>query len=191
MDPLVYLPYRQMPGALMSVIVRTGVTPASLADAFRREIQSLDSDLPIFDKETLAVRFGGNYWFNDAVLFLVFAAIALLLTAVGLYAMTSHSVSQRTQEIGIRMAVGATARDILRLVFRQGAVALGLGLVIGLAGSFAVAPVLRAALVQAPAADPQTLVIAAGVLVLAAVLGCLVPTRRAVRVDPAVALRHE
>ena len=145
----------------------------------------------MFDIETLAVRLGGNYWFNDAVLFLVFAAIALLLTAVGLYAMTSHSVSQRTEEIGIRMAVGAAARDILGLVFRQEAIALGLGLVIGLAGSFAVASVLRAALVQAPAADPLTLVIEAGVLVLAAVLGCLVPTRRAVRVDPAVALRHE
>ena len=190
-DPLVYLPYAQRPSALMSVIVRTAGPPGNLANAFRREIQALDPDLPIFDMETLAVRFGGNYWFNDAVLFLIFAAIAVLLSAVGLYAVISHSVSQRMQEIGIRMAVGAEARDILGLVFRQGAVWVGIGLVAGLAGSFAIAPILRAALVQAPAADPITLFIASAVLVLAAALGCLVPARRALGVDPATALRQE
>lgn len=126
-----------------------------------------------------------------AVLFLIFAAIALLLASIGLYAVIAYSVRQRTQEIGIRMAMGATARDILRLVLRQGMRPVGIGLAIGLAASFAVNRVLKAELVQVSPSDPITLVVASVILILAAMLGCLIPARRATRVDPAVALRHE
>jgi putative ABC transport system permease protein len=122
---------------------------------------------------------------------LIFAAIALLLASIGLYTVIAHSVSQRTQEIGIRMAIGATARDILKLVFQQGMLPLGIGLTIGLAGSLAVNRLLKAELVQISPADPITLVIASAALILAALLGCLIPARRAMRVDPMVALRHE
>ena len=99
--------------------------------------------------------------------------------------------SQRTQEIGIRIAIGATARDIRRLVLWQGMLPLGVGLAIGLAASFAVNRLLKSQLVQVSPADPVTLVVASGVLILAAMLGCLLPVRRAMRVDPVIALRHE
>jgi ABC-type antimicrobial peptide transport system permease subunit len=100
-------------------------------------------------------------------------------------------VSRRTQEIGIRMAIGATARDILKLVFLQGMLPLGIGLAIGLAASLAVNRVLKAELVQVSPSDPITLVVASAVLILSAMLGCLIPARRAMDVDPVVALRHE
>jgi ABC-type antimicrobial peptide transport system permease subunit len=124
-------------------------------------------------------------------LFLIFAAIALLLASVGLYTVIAHSVSQRTQEIGIRMAIGGTPRDILKLVVRQGMLPLAIGLTIGLATSFAVNRLLTSVLVQTSPADPVTLVAASGVLILAGTLGCLIPARRAMHVDPVVALRNE
>ena len=105
-------------------------------------------------------------------LFLIFAAIALLLASIGLYTVVAHSVSQRTQEIGIRMAIGATARDILKLVFMQGMLPLAIGLTIGLAASLAVNRVLKSKLVQVSPYDPITLVVASAVLILSATLGC-------------------
>jgi putative ABC transport system permease protein len=192
-DPLVYLPYRQKPREVMVVIARTRVAPGSLGTAFWREIQATESNLPIYEFFTLDERLKWNYRDsgNFAVLFLIFAAIALLLASVGLYAVIAHSVSQRTQEIGIRMAVGATSRDVLNLVFKEGMLPLGIGLAIGLIASLAVNRVLKAQLVHVSPTDPITLLIASGTLILAALLGCWIPARRAMRVDPVIALRHE
>ena len=191
-EPLVYLPYRQQPGGGMWVFARTRVPPASLATAFRREVQALDSDLPMYGPLVLTDRLEA-YWDSRfyGILFLIFAAIALLLASVGLYAVIAHSVKQRTQEIGIRIAMGATGGDILKLVFLQGMLPVGIGLTIGLAASLAVNRVLKSMLVQVSASDPITLVIASATLILSAMLGCWIPARRAMRVDPAVALRHE
>ncbi len=190
---LIYLPYRQRPEPGMEVIASTRVPPGSLATAFRRKMQALDSDLPLFGPLTLNERLEGIYWTSglDGALFLIFAAIALLLASVGLYAVIANSVSRRTQEIGIRMAIGATARDIVNLVFRQGMLPLAIGLIVGLIASLAVNRVLQSALVHVSPQDPISLTVASIVLVLAAVLGCLIPARRAMRVDPVVALRHE
>jgi putative ABC transport system permease protein len=190
-DPLIYLPYRQQPSGDMSVIARTRIPPKSLGAAFRREVQAVDPDLPIYGP------FAADYWdrYSDTrfygILFLIFAAIALLLASIGLYTVVSHSVSQRTQEIGIRMAIGATAADIRKLVILQGMLPLGIGLSIGLAASFAVNRLLKAELVQVSPSDPITLVVASSALILSATLGCLIPARRAMSVDPLVALRHE
>lgn len=139
--------------------------------------------------ESLAFKF----WSHgvNAALFFIFAAIALLLAAIGLYAVIAHSVSQRTQEIGVRIAIGATPHDIRQLVLRQGMLPLGIGLAIGLAGSFAVNRLLQSQLVGTSPDDPITLAGASAVLLVAALLGCLIPARRAMRVDPVVALRHE
>jgi putative ABC transport system permease protein len=193
-DPLIYVPYRQKqrPGGMLA-IARTRVPPGSLGTAFRREIQALDSDLPVLSISTLAERLEGNYRNNGffGVLFSMFAAMALLLASIGLYAVVAHGVSQRTQEIGIRTAMGATARDILSLVFKQGMLPVGIGLSIGLAAGFAVTPLLKTQLVGVSPADPLTLVVASATLVVSATLGCLIPARRAMRVDPVVALRHE
>jgi putative ABC transport system permease protein len=194
LNSLVYLPYRQKPAAGMWVMARTRVSPGSLGTAFRHQVQSIDSDLPIWlGPFTLSERLAGIYWNRGLYggLFLIFAAVALLLASVGLYAVIAHSVSQRTQEIGVRMAMGATARDIRKLVFIQGMFPLGIGLIIGLPAALAVNRVLKAELVQVSPADPVTLVAASAILILSATLGCLIPARRAMRVDPIVALRHE
>jgi ABC-type antimicrobial peptide transport system permease subunit len=134
-----------------------------------------------------------NYWFQRliGVLFVIFAGIALVLAALGLNALIANSVSQQTQEIGIRMAMGAGANDILRMVFSQGMRQVTIGLLIGLAGSFAATRALKSVLVQISPGDPRVLLLASIVLILAAVLGCLVPACKATRVGPLVALRHE
>jgi putative ABC transport system permease protein len=195
-DPLVYVPYRQQPAGSMWVMVRARGAAARLANTFSREIQSLDSTLPIWlGPFTLDERLAGmgNYWRigNDAALFVLFAAIGLLLASLGVYAIVAHSVSQRAREIGIRIAIGATARDILGLVLARGMLPLGIGLTIGLAAALAVNRVLISALVHVSPADPVTLAVAAATLIAAAMLGCLIPARRAIRMDPVVALRHE
>ncbi len=192
-DPLVYVPYRQAPTAGMWVFARTRVPPANVAASLRGAVQTMDSDLAIFDVLTLTEHLAEGYRNSESFggLFLIFAAIALLLASVGLYALVAHAVSERTQEIGIRVAMGATARDILSLVLRQGMLPAGMGVAIGLAASLAVTPFLRSALVHVSPADPIALVIAPAVLIVAAMLGCLIPARRASRVDPVVALRHD
>ena len=120
-----------------------------------------------------------------------FAAVALCLASIGLYAVVAHSVHRRTQEIGIRIAIGASRHDILTLVFRQGMQPSAIGLTIGLVASFAVMPVLETQLVRVSPIDPATLAAAAAVLIVSATLGCLLPAHRAMRVDPVVALRHD
>ncbi|HEY2906804.1 MAG TPA: ABC transporter permease [Vicinamibacterales bacterium] len=195
-DPLVYVPYRQQPAAAMWVIVRARGAAGNLGNTFRGEIQALDSTLPIWlGPFTLEERLAGmgNYWRvgNDAALFVLFAAIGLLLASLGVYAVVAHSVSRRAQEIGIRIAIGATARDILALVLARGMLPLGIGLAIGLAASLAVNRVLISTLVHVSPADPVTMIVATATLFAAAMLGCLIPARRAMRVDPIVALRHE
>jgi len=192
-DPLIYIPYRQKPQADMAIVARTLVPPGTLAMPFRKEIQAVDSDLPVYNVWTMQQRLERNYWFFrvTGILFVIFAAIALFLASIGLYAVMAHSVSQRTQEIGLRMAMGATARAILRLLFRQGMVRAMIGLAVGLFGAFAITRVMKAALVQVAPADPVTFAIAALILALTAALGCWIPARRAMRVDPMVALRHE
>jgi predicted permease len=194
--PLVYVPYRQRPSPEMNLFIRTRVPPETLAQAVRREVHALDPSLPIWlGPFTLEDRLAGlgYYWSHaiDAILLLILAGIGLLLASIGVYAVISHSVSQRRQEIGVRIAIGASARDILRLVFKEGMLPLMAGLTIGLGMSFILNKLLTAELVQISPTDPLTLLAAAATLILAAMLGCWIPARRALRVDPVVALRHE
>ena len=194
MDPLLYVPYRQKPRLEgMDIVARTRVPPGSLAMAFRREVQAMDADLPIDGPNTLTTSLARNYRSNafNGALFVAFAAVALLLASVGLYAVIAHSVKQRTQEIGIRTAMGATGRDILTLVFKQGLLPVGIGLTIGSVAALAVTPLLKTQLVGVSPTDPVALAVAAATLVTSAALGCVIPACRAVRVDPVVALRHE
>jgi putative ABC transport system permease protein len=124
-------------------------------------------------------------------MFSVFAVVALVLASVGLYAVIAHSVSQRTQEIGVRMAIGGARRDILRLVYAQGMRPLALGMAIGLPAAFGLTHVLRTVLVGVSPGDPVTFAIVVLMLTAAGVLGCAIPAHRAIRVDPIVALRYE
>jgi putative ABC transport system permease protein len=195
-DPVVYRPYRQQPRRAMWVIVRADAPIGSLAPAFRRQVHGIDADLPIWIgpsalSDLMAAI--GNYWRlgENAALFGVFAAVALALASIGLYAVTASSVDRRTKEIGIRIAIGATAQDVLTFVFKQGMLPSAIGLTIGMAVSFAVTPILETQLVRVSPIDPITLLGAAVVLTFAAAVGCAVPAWRAMRVDPIVALRHD
>jgi predicted permease len=192
-DPLIYVPYRQKPMRDMSLMARTLVPPNSLGTAFRKEVAALDQDMPIYNLRSLEERLDINNWMQKVFgsLFGIFALIALLLASVGLYAVIAHSVSQRTQEIGLRMALGASGPTILQLIFSQGMVQVAIGLVIGLGAAIGLTRALGFLLVQVSPGDPVTLVFVSLVLTGTAVLGCLIPAFRAMRVDPVVALRHE
>jgi putative ABC transport system permease protein len=192
-DPLIYVPYRQRPARDMSIMARTRVPPNSLGTAFRREVAALDEDMPLYNLRSLEERLAQNNWAQRVFggLFAIFAAIALVLASVGLYAVIAHSVSQRTQEIGLRMALGSPAQGILHLIFMQGMRQVTIGLLVGLAAAAGLTRVLSSLLVQVSPRDPATFVIVSLVLSTAAVLGCLIPACRAMRVDPVVALRHE
>jgi putative ABC transport system permease protein len=166
----------------------------SLATPFRQAVAGVDPNLPIgmgpflVDDRLAGL---GNYWIaaNNAVLLSMFAVIALLLASIGLYAVVAHSVSQHTHEIGIRIAIGARPGDVLALVMRQGMLPLGIGLVVGLAASLGLNRLLTSQLVNVSPADPAMLLLSSVVLLLAATAGCLMPARRAMRIDPVVVLR--
>jgi ABC-type antimicrobial peptide transport system permease subunit len=191
--PMIYLPYRLETNSSMSVAARTSVPPSTMKQVFRREVQAIDDNLPVLNLRTMDEQLEQRNWpyrvFGS--LFAIFAAIALGLASVGLYAVIAHSVSQRTQEIGVRIALGARGTNILRLVFSQGMIQLAIGLVLGLAAALGVTKVLKALLIDVSPTDPLTFVSTALVLSTAAALGCLIPARRAMRVDPIEALRHE
>jgi putative ABC transport system permease protein len=192
-DPLIYVPYRQKPMRDMALMARTRVPPSNLITAFRRETQAIDEDMPLYNVRTLEERLAINYWQQGVfgTLFGVFAAIALALASVGLYAVISHSVSQRTQEIGVRMALGASGKNILSMVFAQGMRQVSIGLGVGLLAALGVTRVLNSLLAHVSPTDPTTFVLISVVLGTAAMFGCLIPARRAMSVDPVTALRNE
>jgi predicted permease len=192
-DPLIYVSYAAAPRPVMFIVARTRIPPATLERAFRREVQGLDRDLPVYEVLTLQEHIARRQLNVSApgVLFSVFGGVALVLAFAGLYGVVAHSISRRTQEIGIRMAMGATMRDVLTLVFTQGLRQVAIGLAIGLPAAFALTRVLRRMLVGVSPGDPATTLGVAFVLAIAGVLGCAIPARRATRVDPVVALRCE
>jgi predicted permease len=192
-NAVVYLPYRQDPPSGASLLVRSQLPPASVMDAVRREVQAIDRDQPVFTIQTLDQILAQDRWpfrvFGG--LFAIFAVIALVLSSVGLYAVMAYSVIQRTQEIGVRMALGAERRHMSWLILKRGLFQLAVGLTLGLAGAFAMSRVLRTVVVQITPTDPVTFVAITVLLTVVSVAACLLPARRASRVDPLVALRAE
>jgi putative ABC transport system permease protein len=164
-----------------------------LAEPLRRAIQEIDADLPVREVRTLEEEISLQYWPLRVfgAMFGIFAGVALLLATVGLYAVVAYGVNQRTREIGIRVALGASASAILQMVFKTGMRQMAIGLVLGLAAAFGITRVLSAILVGVSPTDPLTFGTVSVVLIAAATLGCAIPARRAMRVDPAIALRHE
>ena len=191
--PLAYAPYSLLPGADISVVIRTAVPPSTLIDPVRRAMRALDADLPVIELDTFEHRFAIDHWparvFGS--MFTIFGAIALLLAAIGLYGVMSYSVTQRSHEIGVRMALGASGRRILSEVAAGGLRQVLIGLVLGLAGAAVLTRLLEAQLVDVPPHDPLTFIGVTVLLVTIGVMGCLIPARRAMGVNPSDALRHE
>jgi putative ABC transport system permease protein len=191
--PEYYLPYAQDSWHGMVLVARTSVDPASLAAGIRDQVWSVDKDQPVFDVRTMEeVRsISVSMYSFSSVSLAIFAVIALLLATGGIYGVMAFAVSQRTQEIGIRMALGARALDVLKLVVRNGMKLALLGIVIGLAGSWALTRFMKGLLFGVEATDLLTYSVVSLCLLLAALVACYLPARRATKVDPLVALRYE
>jgi putative ABC transport system permease protein len=188
-----YMPFAQQPEPFISLMIRTTNDPATVAAAVRNEVLALDKDQPVYSIRTLddvlseavaAPRF-------RTLLFAVFAAVALILAAVGVYGVMSYSVTQRTHEIGVRMALGARPRDVLRLVVRHGFALALAGIAIGIIASYFLTKLLSSLLFEVSATDTLTFVAISALLTGVALAACTVPARRAMKVDPMVALRYE
>jgi putative ABC transport system permease protein len=192
-DPEVYFPYLQATSPRVSIVVRTASDPLSMTAAVKSQIQAIDKDLPITNAKTmqqlLAESISGRRF--NMLLLAIFATVSLALAIVGIYGVMSYAVSQRTQEIGIRMALGAQAIDVLKLVVKNGMSLALIGVALGLAGAFALTRLLASLLFQVTPTDGATFSGVAICLIVVALLACYIPARRATKVDPLVALRNE
>jgi putative ABC transport system permease protein len=192
-DPELYVPHTQVAFTSMSLVIRTEGDPQAIARILQSEVSNLDKDIPVYRLKMLEQYLGtaiAQPRFN-ALLLGMFGVLALILTAIGLYGVITYSVAQRTQEIGIRMALGAQTQDVLKMVLRQGLTLTVMGLVIGLAGSYFLTHLLTKLLYGIGSNDPLTFAITALILTGVAMAACFVPARRASRTDPMVALRRD
>jgi putative ABC transport system permease protein len=192
-NPGMYVSNAQSPVFFQALVVRAATDPSRLRQALSKAVHEINKDQTLTDVKTLDEIKAESMAPNRlrSVLLTVFAAIALLLAAIGIYGVISYSVEQRTHEIGIRAALGASRTSLLRLVLRGGMLLAGIGLVIGFAGAFGVTRLLENLLFGVGGRDPMTIVAVGLLLALIALLACYIPARRATRVDPMVALRYE
>jgi putative ABC transport system permease protein len=193
--PVVYFPFLQDASQMMSVVVRAAGDPASLVAAVRGEVRALDPLLPVYSEMTMEELINNSpstfLRRYPALLIGVFAAIAIALAATGIYGVVSYSVSQRTHEIGIRLALGAAPRDIMRLIARSGLRLALAGMAVGLAASLILTRLLSSLLFGVEATDAMTYLIVSLLLIGVALGACFIPARRAARLDPMEALRRE
>jgi putative ABC transport system permease protein len=176
----------------MALAVRAA-NPDNLAPAVRGQVKAMDSDLPIINVRTMTEVVSRSVWQPRlyAILFGVFAAVALALASIGVYGVMAYSVSERTREIGVRVALGAQRRDVLKLVMAQGMSLTMIGAGVGLGAALALTRLMRSMLFEVSATDPLTFAALAVLLSVVAMLACYMPARRATKVDPIVALRCE
>ncbi len=196
-EPFIYLPLYWHPGAEIEFVlwphIRTAGDPVAAGVAFRQQVAAIDEHLPPLEfmtaAESMRLSFADQ---RILVIFTVtFGGLALLLAAIGVYGVMSHSASQRTHEIGIRMALGARSRDVLALVMREGMVTTLIGVAIGVGAAFGVTRLMASQLYGVTATDPATFAAVTVGLTGVALLACYIPARRATKVDPLVALRAE
>jgi putative ABC transport system permease protein len=192
-QPFVYFPMMRDYEPSAALVVSTNAEPRSLINAIRGEVQQMDGNLPAYDAKTmdehmrlslLPLRAGA--WVAGS-----FALLALTLAGLGIYGVMAYSVSQRTREIGIRMALGANSRDVLSLVIKQGMRLALIGLGVGLAGSLALTRLMSSVLYGVSATDAATFALVSALLAVVVLAACYIPARRAARVDPMIALRYE
>jgi putative ABC transport system permease protein len=190
---MAYVPFAQTPTSGTSIVIRTSTPPLSVVSSVRNAITRVDKDLPLADLATLEQLMSTTVAQQKfyATLLSIFAGLALLMASVGVYGVISYSASQRTQEIGIRIALGAQSSSILRMILRQGLASVLGGLAVGLVCTLLLARLISTMLFNLPPHDPTTLATSAGLLVAVALFACYVPARRATRVDPMAAIREE
>jgi predicted permease len=192
-DPVAYLPFRADPQRNVALVVRAPGDPGRVTSLIREEMRAIEPDVPLVGIQTMNQLLAQQRWVFRVFgsMFAIFAGAALLLSAVGLYAVTAYSVAQRTAEIGVRKALGAQAVDVVWLVLRRGLLQLAVGLPLGIAGAVGVGRLLQSLLVQTSASDPLTIGAIALVMTCVSVGACLWPALRATRLDPVTALRYE
>jgi len=191
--PVYYLPHSQVPFNEVTMVAKTSNDPHALIASATREAQAMDSELPVFNIKTMdeiAAESVARQRFS-MMLLAIFAAVALVLAAVGIYGVMSYSVTQRRNEIGIRMALGAQRRDVLKLTVGQGLKLVLVGVAVGLVGAFVLTRLMVSLLFGVGATDPATFIAISVILVGVALFASYIPARRATRVDPLVALRYQ
>ena len=191
--PAYYVPQTQVPFSSMVAVMKTTNEPRSLTSAATKEVAAMDQDVPLFGVKSMEEYLSASVAAPrfSTTLLSIFAGVALVLTIVGLYGVMSYSVAQRTNEIGIRMALGAQSRDVLLMIVKQGSVLILLGLAIGLVGAYALTRVISSLLFGVTAKDPFTFAAVSVLLAIVALLACYIPALRATKVDPMDALRCE
>lgn len=192
-SPEINVPFWQSPLPWVDLSVRTKGDPASMANGVAAAVRGTDTDLAMDRVRTMDQLVDESLAGDRFVtyLFAGFAGVALVLAAIGIYGVMSFAVAQRTQEIGLRMALGAESRDVLAMILREGMMLAGVGLLIGLSGTYFVGRTMKSILYEVSAIDPVAVGCVAAVLLAAAGLACYLPARRATRVDAMVALRYE
>ncbi|MGH9311626.1 MAG: FtsX-like permease family protein, partial [Vicinamibacterales bacterium] len=185
-----YFPYTQNAGNFMTFAIRTAAEPTSLTSAVRREIASIDPEMPFYTVRTIEELrdLSLTNRRTPMMLAVAFGAVALFLAAVGIYGVLAYQVTQRTREMGIRMALGSDAGGVFRLVIREGAWLVAAGFALGLAGAFALRTSITSQLYEVEPMDPLVVALVVGVLGTVGLIACAVPARRASRIDPLVAL---
>jgi len=191
--PEMSVPYKQMQFGGMTLVVRSTVDPTSLAKSIRNEVRSMDPDQPVYRDRTMQEFLGESVAQPRFTTLLLgaFAVLAMVLALIGIYGVMSYSVAQRTHEIGLRMALGASRRDVLQMVVSQGAFLAITGITIGLAGVAGMTRMMSSLLFRVNVLDPVTLIAGSVLLALATLAATYIPARRATHVDPMIALRHE
>jgi putative ABC transport system permease protein len=192
-EPTVYWPHPELVMSGMTILVRSSNDPLAALSTIRNQLQQMDPELPMAAVATMDQLLADSLSRSRFTMLLlgIFAVVALVLAAVGIYGLIAYSVTQRTQELGIRIALGAQRRDVLRLVLVQGTRLTLLGVAIGVLAALTLSRLLGTLLFGVSATDPLTFAGVAGLLAVVALLACFIPARRATRVDPTVALRYE